>query len=367
MGTKIEEATTVITSGIITSGHYVPVGKTGLTTSARISLEELKTYILSTLDKITEGDSKVEVIDSGTGTIVVYLDNALIFTISATKLEPNTTNSFDLGSSSKKIKDLYIAGGIELGSDAEGDLYYRNSSGNLTRLGIGSASQVLSVAAGIPSWTTLGSTPARWANIGGTATYASSSTFTSTTTLTAGTPVRYRTGSGAYDYGIITSVAAGSPNTYTIAGTPINAADDGFEYGNSDLVHVENIHIDGAYEDGNCTSGATGGLLYEDLNASNHYMWRKATCHLVSMVVSHKTNDTGSNNATITIKRSSNNVTYTSMATGVVISTSITSTLVTISSSGVIYGDYIDFDITQGVSGNGDASDLDIQLIFVTV
>jgi hypothetical protein len=41
---------------------------------------------------------------------------------------------------------------ITVGSDATGDLHYRNASGVLTRLGIGSAAQVLTVAGGLPSW-----------------------------------------------------------------------------------------------------------------------------------------------------------------------------------------------------------------------
>lgn len=41
---------------------------------------------------------------------------------------------------------------MTLGSDATGDIYYRNGSGKLTRLGIGSAGQVLGVSAGIPAW-----------------------------------------------------------------------------------------------------------------------------------------------------------------------------------------------------------------------
>lgn len=39
-----------------------------------------------------------------------------------------------------------------LGSDATGDIFYRNSSGNFVRLGIGSSSQVLTVSGGLPSW-----------------------------------------------------------------------------------------------------------------------------------------------------------------------------------------------------------------------
>ena len=41
---------------------------------------------------------------------------------------------------------------MTLGSDAEGDIYYRNSSGILTRLGVGSDDDVLTLASGLPSW-----------------------------------------------------------------------------------------------------------------------------------------------------------------------------------------------------------------------
>lgn len=46
---------------------------------------------------------------------------------------------------------------MTLGSDATGDIYYRNSGGKLTRLGIGSTGQVLGVSAGIPAWQAAGS------------------------------------------------------------------------------------------------------------------------------------------------------------------------------------------------------------------
>ena len=41
---------------------------------------------------------------------------------------------------------------INVGSDATADMYYRNSSGNFTRLGIGSNGQILVVSGGLPSW-----------------------------------------------------------------------------------------------------------------------------------------------------------------------------------------------------------------------
>lgn len=41
---------------------------------------------------------------------------------------------------------------VTLGSDATGDTYYRNASGVLTRLAIGTVGQVQTVAGGLPSW-----------------------------------------------------------------------------------------------------------------------------------------------------------------------------------------------------------------------
>jgi hypothetical protein len=43
---------------------------------------------------------------------------------------------------------------ISLGQDATGDVYYRNASGNLQRLPVGSTNEVLTVTAGIPAWET---------------------------------------------------------------------------------------------------------------------------------------------------------------------------------------------------------------------
>lgn len=41
---------------------------------------------------------------------------------------------------------------MTLSSDATGDIYYRNSSGRLTRLAIGSSTNLLSVSGGLPAW-----------------------------------------------------------------------------------------------------------------------------------------------------------------------------------------------------------------------
>jgi hypothetical protein len=49
-----------------------------------------------------------------------------------------------------------VIGGVTttLGSDATGDIYFRNSSGVLTRLPIGGTGNILNVSAGLPAWTT---------------------------------------------------------------------------------------------------------------------------------------------------------------------------------------------------------------------
>ena len=53
-----------------------------------------------------------------------------------------------------------VLGGVTmtLGSDATGDIYYRAAGGALTRLGLGSSGQVLSVSASLPAWTSAGAT-----------------------------------------------------------------------------------------------------------------------------------------------------------------------------------------------------------------
>lgn len=43
---------------------------------------------------------------------------------------------------------------ITLGSDATGDIFYRNSGGTLARLAIGSANKILRVVGGLPAWDT---------------------------------------------------------------------------------------------------------------------------------------------------------------------------------------------------------------------
>ncbi len=77
--------------------------------------------------------------------------NDTIALIAATQTFTNKTLT------SPAISGMTLSGSntMSLGSDATGDIYYRNSSGFLTRLAVGTTSQVLQVSSGLPSWQTV--------------------------------------------------------------------------------------------------------------------------------------------------------------------------------------------------------------------
>ena len=74
--------------------------------------------------------------------------NDTVATLIATQTLTNTTLAGGSGST---------IGGVTmtLGADATGDTYYRNGSGILSRLAVGSGSGVLTVSGGLPAWTTV--------------------------------------------------------------------------------------------------------------------------------------------------------------------------------------------------------------------
>lgn len=59
-----------------------------------------------------------------------------------------------VGTSTDGGEKFQVTGSValDLGSDATGDTYYRNSGGTFTRLGIGTTNQVMTVISGVPSW-----------------------------------------------------------------------------------------------------------------------------------------------------------------------------------------------------------------------
>lgn len=100
-----------------------------------------------------------DVTGTGTGSFVATIgalkvtDAMLAGSIAASKLVG--TDIATLGTvTTGTLSTGAVIGGVTVtvGSDATGDIYYRNASGIFTRLGIGSAAQVLTVTGGLPSW-----------------------------------------------------------------------------------------------------------------------------------------------------------------------------------------------------------------------
>lgn len=105
-----------------------------------------------------------------------------------------------------------------------GDMYYGLDGNSLTRIGIGTSSQILTVTAGIPSWQTLVIPPPVIPTDGWTATtaawtYASATTFTvvgdQTAVFSKGTRLRFTQTS--VKYAVVISSAFSSVTTVTIA------------------------------------------------------------------------------------------------------------------------------------------------------
>ena len=79
-----------------------------------------------------------------------------------------------------KTSELNLSGGINLGSDASGDMYYRNASGNLTRIGVGDDNDVLTLNGVVPGWEAA-------SGGGGEASTSSANSFTAVQTITSDT------------------------------------------------------------------------------------------------------------------------------------------------------------------------------------
>ena len=362
--TLIRDVTIKLTSATALGTDLIPVGRATGTDDVAMTFDEFKAWIGTALDKIVEADSSVEVIDTGTGIIRFTLDNAPLFYVISSAIKPSTTNTMDIGTSSNKIKDIHIAGGIEIGSDAQGDIYFRDASGNFARLAAGAANTVLtSNGPGTnPSWTAGGgSGDSRWATW--TATRTGDSTITSTTHLAKGTPIRFKaTADSSYEYAIVVDR---SSDVHTILGNICSTSlDDDFQYGVPELVQTETFVVPGTFADASITAGATAGLLYDDLLMGLHYIWNKSDAHLVKLSAVCTDAD-ATVDPTILVRISADNSSYTSVFSAIDVDTTLRSTAAenVATSYDVGFGNYIDFSITK--NGTGDAKNITVFLTFI--
>jgi len=205
-----------------------------------------------------------------------------------------------------------------------------------------------------PEWTTISATKY-------TATPASTSTvtFSDTSGLAVGRPVRYTYGGTTY-YGIITALAANS--LMTIAGAPLDVGQalTALEIGTTGQVVVMDLKVAGTYADN-----------VEDILAGEggqYIRWRKSAAYLVAISATHKTADTGAAQPKLNAKIAGNLVSTQDSNAGLQLSTAgawVDGSAVAISTANydVAWNDAIELRVTPGT--NGDALDLSACLIFV--
>jgi hypothetical protein len=123
------------TIGVATATSINKVTITAPATSAVLTIANGKTLTASNTLTFTGTDGNSFAFPSGSDTVV---------TLGAAQ----TLTSKTITATSN------VLGGVTmtLGSDATGDVYYRNASGFLTRLALGSNSNVLTISGGLPSW-----------------------------------------------------------------------------------------------------------------------------------------------------------------------------------------------------------------------
>lgn len=119
---------------------------------------------LDSLSNPTASDSEVSVSHSGQHANAndaiealeakVGADSSIVTTSHDYKLSEVTSSDKAVGKTATQTlaNKTLTSPVINTGSDATGDMYYRNSGGIFTRLAIGSADQVMTVAGGVPTW-----------------------------------------------------------------------------------------------------------------------------------------------------------------------------------------------------------------------
>jgi hypothetical protein len=91
---------------------------------------------------------------SGTGAACGSGGGGTPCTVTANSIQYDNGGSFGCVSGVTSNGTALTEVTIALGSDATGDIYYRNSGGTLSRLGIGTAGQFVGISGGVPAWAT---------------------------------------------------------------------------------------------------------------------------------------------------------------------------------------------------------------------
>jgi hypothetical protein len=127
------------------------VGNDDGTWGAIIRQYIMKEHYNDDTDNAVNGGHQNVTIRAGTSTVApLTLTSGTLRTSPAVgSVEYNTDSLYFTISSGTTRKTVAI---YDDGSGATGDTYYRDSSGNFVRLGVGSTGQVLQVGGGLPTW-----------------------------------------------------------------------------------------------------------------------------------------------------------------------------------------------------------------------
>lgn len=137
----------------------------GFLTASDWTIFNSKQAALSFSGGLAESSGAVTIASSGVTTVKIAdanVTDAKIVSLAWSKITgtPTTvagygiTDAVTLTGTQTLTNKTLTSPKINVGSDATGDTYYRDASGNLVRLAIGSNGQVLKIASGLPAWGT---------------------------------------------------------------------------------------------------------------------------------------------------------------------------------------------------------------------
>lgn len=154
--TKILDASITITHETIQAQNdFIPLGRYNSDDSMNISIEELRIYI-GDRKYIKDNLSIFEIFDGSNGYVKLTINAVDYLQIYKDSFLPYASNNFNLGSSNRKITNIYLGGAINLGGDQPGDVYFRDDGNLFQRLPIGQEEDILSVVEGFPQWVSIG-------------------------------------------------------------------------------------------------------------------------------------------------------------------------------------------------------------------